>query len=185
MGTTMKRADGLASTEVVPRDHRRGRRTVAGARSTDDAEEAVGRLEPFSPGSAGQERWLGEQRRSSVVDRLVAPAMAWPSVRRDQSSRPVTLVTGYVVEVRTADLPAELVHRAVVALLDGIVPAPFALAWAAFGAVSSSGRSGSGLRALSGLGAVVPTWNLSAPRHRHDGPCWLGLVAALLALRTA
>jgi ABC-2 type transport system permease protein len=83
-----------------------------------------------------------------------------------------------------AYLPAELVIAAVAVLLYGFVPRAFALAWAAFGAVTFIGLLGSGLQ--------LPDWvlNLSPLTHVGKPPvddidaaalAWLGLVAAVMA----
>ena len=91
---------------------------------------------------------------------------------------------GTLLKSGLAYLPAELVIAAVAVLLYGFVPRAFALAWAAFGAVTFIGLLGSGLQ--------LPDWvlNLSPLTHVGKPPAdaidttalaWLGLVAALLA----
>ena len=85
---------------------------------------------------------------------------------------------GTLLKSGLAYLPAELVIAAVAVLLYGFVPRAFALAWAAFGAVTFIGLLGSGLQ--------LPDWvlNLSPLTHVGNPPvddidttalAWLGL----------
>ncbi len=84
---------------------------------------------------------------------------------------------GKLLKSGLAYLPAELVIAAVAVLLYGFIPRAFALAWAAFGAVTFIGLLGSGLQ--------LPDWvlNLSPLTHvgkppvddiRHDGTGLVG-----------
>jgi polyether ionophore transport system permease protein len=90
-----------------------------------------------------------------------------------------------LLESGLAYVPAELVMAAVAVLLYGFIPRAFALAWAAFGAVTFIGLLGAGLQ--------LPDWVLDLSPLTHVGkPPPLGnidttaavllwLVAALLA----
>ena len=148
-------------------------------------EEAAGRLEPMLAGALGRMRWLGAQVLVVTIG-LVAVVVA-SAVVFGAATALSTSDFGYVgtlLESGLAYLPAELVIAAVAALLYGLVPRAFALAWAAFGAVTFLGLLGSGLQ--------LPDWvlNLSPLTHVGKPPvddinmtalAWLGLVAALLA----
>jgi len=148
-------------------------------------EEAAGRLEPVLAGALGRMRWLGAQ--VLVVTTGLVVVVVVSAVVFGAATALSTSDSGYVgqlLESGLAYLPAELVIAAVAVLLYGFVPRAFALAWAAFGAVTFIGLLGSGLQ--------LPDWvlNLSPLTHVGKPPvddinitalAWLGLVAALLA----
>ena len=147
-------------------------------------EEAAGRLEPILAGTLGRTRWLGAQALV-VAGGLVVIVMV-SAVVLGVTTALSTGASGYVgtsLESGLAYLPAELVIAALAALLYGVVPRAFAVAWAAFGAVTFIGLLGSGLK--------LPDWllNLSPLTHVGKPPLdvvdanalvWLGLTAALL-----
>ena len=182
--TTEKPADGfLASTQVYLAIIACG--YVVQALGSLRREEAAGRLEPVLAGALGRMRWLGAQVLV-VTTGLVALVMV-SAVVFAATTALSTGDSGYLgtlLKSGLAYLPAELVIAAVAVLLYGFVPRAFALAWAAFGAVTFIGLLGSGLQ--------LPDWvvNLSPLTHVGKPPldaidttalAWLGLAAALLA----
>jgi ABC-2 type transport system permease protein len=148
-------------------------------------EEAAGRLEPVLAGALGRARWLGAQVlvvTTGLVVMVVASAVVFGAAT--SLSTGDSGYVGTLLESGLAYLPAELVIAAVSMLLYGLVPRAFALAWAAFGAVTFIGLLGSGLQ--------LPEWvlNLSPLTHVGNPPVdsidttalvWLALVAAVLA----
>ena len=130
-------------------------------------------------------RWLGAQ--VLVVTTGLVAVVVVSAVVFGAATALSTGDSGYVgtlLKSGLAYLPAELVIAAVAVLLYGFVPRAFALAWAAFGAVTFIGLLGSGLQ--------LPDWvlNLSPLTHVGKPPvddidttalAWLGLVAAVLA----
>ncbi len=182
--TTEKPADGfLASTQVYLAIIACG--YVVQALGSLRREEAAGRLEPVLAGALSRMRWLGAQVLV-VTTGLVALVMV-SAVVFAATTALSTGDSGYLgtlLKSGLAYLPAELVIAAVAVLLYGFVPRAFALAWAAFGAVTFIGLLGSGLQ--------LPDWvlNLSPLTHVGKPPvdainttalAWLGLAAALLA----
>lgn len=147
-------------------------------------EEAAGRLEPILAGSLGRIRWLGAQL--AVVATGLVVVVAVSAVVFGATTALSTGVSGYVgtlLKSGLAYLPAELVIAATAVLLYGFVPRVFALAWAAFGAVTFIGLLGSGLQ--------LPDWvvNLSPLTHVGNPPvddidttalAWLALLAAVM-----
>ena len=148
-------------------------------------EEAAGRLEPVLAGALGRMRWLGAQVLVVTIGLVVVVVVS--AVVFGAATALSTGDSGYVgtlLKSGLAYLPAELVIAAVAVLLYGFVPRAFALAWAAFGAVTFIGLLGSGLQ--------LPDWvlNLSPLTHVGKPPvddidttalAWLGLVAAVAA----
>ena len=130
-------------------------------------------------------RWLGAQVLVVTIGLVVLVVVS--AVVFGAATALSTGDSGYVgtlLKSGLAYLPAELVIAAVAVLLYGFVPRAFALAWAAFGAVTFIGLLGSGLQ--------LPDWvlNLSPLTHVGNPPvddidatalAWLGLVAALMA----
>jgi ABC-2 type transport system permease protein len=182
--TAANAADGfLASTQVYLAIIACG--YVVQALGSLRHEEAAGRLEPVLAGAVGRTRWLGAQVvvvTGGLVVVVVASAIVFGAT--------TALSTGDFGYVATllrsglAYLPAELVIAAVAVLLYGCVPRAFALAWAAFAAVTFIGLLGTGLQ--------LPDWvlNLSPLTHVGKPPVGevdsaalvrSGLVAALLA----
>ena len=130
-------------------------------------------------------RWLGAQVlvvTTGLVALVVVSAVVFAATTALSTGDSGYL--GTLLKSGLAYLPAELVIAAVAVLLYGFVPRAFALAWAAFGAVTFIGLLGSGLQ--------LPDWvlNLSPLTHVGKPPvdaidttalAWLGLAAALLA----
>lgn len=120
-------------------------------------EEAAGRVEPVLAGALGRMRWLGAQ--VLVVTTGLVVVVVVSAVVFGAATALSTSDSGYVgklLESGLAYLPAELVIAAVAVLLYGFVPRAFALAWAAFGAVTFIGLLGSGLQ--------LPDWALNRLR---------------------
>ncbi|HTP21668.1 MAG TPA: hypothetical protein VMJ65_18825 [Solirubrobacteraceae bacterium] len=182
--TTANAADGfLASTQVYLAVIACG--YVVQALDSLRREEAAGRLEPVLAGALGRTRWLGAQVlvvTAGLVVMVVVSAVVFGAATALSTGQ--SGYFGTLLEAGLAYLPAELVIAAVAVLLYGLVPRAFALAWAAFGAVTFIGLLGSGLN--------LPDWllNLSPLTHVGKPPvdaidttalACLGLVAAFLA----
>jgi ABC-2 type transport system permease protein len=182
--TSDNAADGfLASTQVYLAVIACG--YVVQALDSLRREEAAGRVEPVLAGALGRMRWLGAQVlviTAGLVVMVVVSAVVFGAATALSTGEARYL--GTLLESGVAYLPAELVVAAVAVLLYGTVPRAFALAWAAFGAVTFIGLLGSGLH--------LPDWvlNLSPLTHVGRPPldgvdtaalAWLGLVATLLA----
>ena len=162
MGITEENAaDGfLASTQVYLAIIACG--YVVQALGSLQHEEAGGRLEPVLAGSLGRMRWLGAQ--VLVVATGLGVIVVVTAVVFGATTTLSTGDSGYVgtlLESGLAYLPAELVIAAVAVLLYGFVPRSFALAWAAFGAVTFIGLLGSGLH--------LPDWVLNLSPLTHVG----------------
>ncbi len=146
-------------------------------------EEAAGRLEPILAGALGRVRWLAVQ--VLVVTTGLIGVVAITSVVYGCATALSTGDSGYVgalLKSGLAYLPAELVIAAIAALLYGLVPRAFGLAWAVFGGVAFIGLLGKGLQ--------LPDWvlNLSPLTYVGTPPldavnttalAWLALAAAL------
>ncbi len=182
--TTQNAADGfLASTQVYLAIIACG--YVVQALGSLRREEAAGRLEPVLAGALGRTRWLGAQVvvvTAGLVALVLLSAVVFAATTALSTGDSGYL--GTLLQSGAAYLPAELVIAAVAVLLYGLVPHAFALAWAAFGAVTFIGLLGSGLN--------LPDWvvNLSPLTHVGKPPldaidstalAWLGLLAAVLA----
>jgi ABC-2 type transport system permease protein len=79
-----------------------------------------------------------------------------------------------------AYVPAELVIAGVAALLYGLAPRAFALAWAAFGAITFIGLLGSGLQLSQWVLNLSPLTHVGNPPQGqidHTALAWLSLVA--------
>lgn len=181
--TPANAADGfLASTQVYLAIIACG--YVVQALDSLRREEATGRLEPILAGALSRTRWLGAQLlvvTAGLVVIVVVSAIVFGAATALSTGE--SGYFGTLLKSGLAYLPAELVIAAVAVMLYGVVPRGFALAWAAFGAVSFIGLLGSGLK--------LPDWlvNLSPLTHVGKPPvdaidttalAWLGLVAALL-----
>jgi len=125
-------------------------------------EEAAGRLEPVLAGASGRVRWLGTQVlvvATGLVVVVVVSALVFGAATSLSTGD-----SGYVstlLKCGLAYLPAELVIAALAVLLYGSTPRAFALAWAAFGAVTFIGMLGSGLH--------LPDWALNMSPLTHVG----------------
>ncbi len=129
-------------------------------------------------------RWLGAQ--VLVVTTGLVVLVVVSAVVFGATTALSTGDSGYVgklLESGLAYLPAELVIAGVAVLLYGFIPRAFALAWAAFAAVTFIGLLGSGLQ--------LPDWilNLSPLTHVGKPPiddidatalAWLALVASVI-----
>ena len=129
-------------------------------------------------------RWLGAQ--VLVVTTGLVVLVVVSAVVFGATTALSTGDSGYVgklLESGLAYLPAELVIAGVAVLLYGFIPRAFALAWAAFAAVTFIGLLGSGLQ--------LPDWilNLSPLTHVGKPPiddidttalAWLALVASVM-----
>lgn len=184
MGITKQNAaDGfLASTQVYLAIIACG--YVVQALGSLRREEASGLLEPLLAGGLGRLRWFGAQ--VVVVTTGLVVVVVVSAVVFGVATSISTGESGYVgtlLKSGLAYLPAELVIAAVAVLLYGFVPRAFALAWAAFGAVTFVGLLGSGLQ--------LPDWvqDLSPLTHVGRPPLddidvtalvWLGVLAGIL-----
>ena len=110
-------------------------------------EEVGGRLEPMLAGSVGRLHWLGAQLvglLGGLVLVVTGSALVFGATTALSTGG-----SGYIGTLLTAGLayvPAELVIAGLAALLYGLAPRAFPLAWAAFGAVTFIGLLGSGLQ---------------------------------------
>lgn len=147
-------------------------------------EEASGLLEPMLAGSIGRARWLAAQLLVVVGGLVLVVVLS--ALVFGATTALSTGGSGYVGTLMTAGLaylPAELVIAGVAMVLFGFAPRAFALAWAAFGAITFIGLLGSGLQ--------LPQWvlDLSPLTHVGNPPegdvdtaalVWLLLVAVVL-----
>jgi ABC-2 type transport system permease protein len=185
MGITKESpADGfLASTQVYLAIIACG--YVVQALDSLRREEAAGRVEAVLAGALGRTRWLGAQ--VLVVAAALIALVTLSAVVFAAATALSTGDSGYLgtlLESGLAYLPAELVIAAVAVLLYGFVPRAFALAWAAFGAVTFIGLLGSGLQLPDWVLDLSPLTHVGRPPVDAIDPtalAWLALAAALLA----
>ncbi len=159
---------------------------VVQALGTLRQEEAIGRLEPMLSGNIARLRWLGAQLvvvLAGLVLVVVTSALVFGA-----ATALSTGATGYVgtlLEAGLAYLPAELVLGGVAALLYGLGPRAFALAWVAFGAVTFIGLLGSGLQLPQWVLNLSPLTHVGNPPEGHLDPATLASLMLVAAALTA
>jgi ABC-2 type transport system permease protein len=150
-------------------------------------EELAGRLEPMLGGSVARSRWLGAQLAATLGG--LAVVVVGSALVLGATTALSTGGSGYLptlFEAGLAYVPAELVIAGVAFLLYGLVPQAFALAWAAFGAVTFIGLLGSGLQLPPWVLDLSPlTWIGNPPRGHVDASSVAGLLVVAPGLLAA
>ncbi|TIC87606.1 hypothetical protein E8D34_07910 [Nocardioides sp. GY 10113] len=127
-------------------------------------EEVGGRLEPMLAGGLSRSRWLAAQVAVVIVGLVVV--VVGSAVAFGLATVLSTGETGYLgtlVGAGLAYLPAELVIGAVGALLFGLLPRAYGLAWVLFGLVAAIGLLGPGLQLDQWIQDLSPLTHVGNP----------------------
>jgi ABC-2 type transport system permease protein len=147
-------------------------------------EETEGRLEPQLAGTLARWRWLAAHVLVVVGGLFVITLLS--AVVFGATTAWSTGDSGYVARLLRAGLaylPAVLVLAGLAVALFGAVPRLFALAWAAFGAVTFIAFLGSGLQLPQWVLDLSPTTHVGTPPQGEvQGAALVGLSVVALAL---